>query len=159
MSIRGVSHVETTSDISVTTHKTYSRNVAHQARIVAERAAALDRELKPWRDLRCAVEKQSKGCSELRARISSLQVEIDQSRTKARHHVTLPDIDPFPELQHIQRRQLEVEQRLKQARMVLTKEIVSVFGVGRRTTGDWEIAKVVLPLPETFLGKLRQRPV
>ncbi len=49
--------------------------------------------------------------------------------------------------------QQQIAQRLIDARRVLVQEIVAIFGVKKRVSGDWEIAGLVLPSPDLFRSK------
>ncbi|OXB33524.1 hypothetical protein J007_06808 [Cryptococcus neoformans] len=53
-------------------------------------------------------------------------------------------------IKQVHSQQQVITSRIIHARRVLVREAVNVFGVRQRSSGDWEIAGIPLPDPETF---------
>lgn len=66
---------------------------------------------------------------------------------------TVAPADLRPQISAVKSQQREVGKRVIQARRVLVREVVDVFGV-QRAGKAWEIAKVELPAPEALRSEL-----
>ncbi|KAK4690051.1 hypothetical protein P7C73_g73, partial [Tremellales sp. Uapishka_1] len=111
-----------------------------------------------WRRLRAEVVESERRCERLREEIARREKEISARLSRPdydrrRQNLTLlkqqsPVAKTQQVLAQIARQQHDISLRLTHARRVLVREAIDVFGL--RKKGEWEIAGMPIPSPETF---------
>ncbi|WVN90517.1 uncharacterized protein L203_105753 [Cryptococcus depauperatus CBS 7841] len=116
-----------------------------------------------WRELRAEVAAREKSCVIVREKIaerermiSSISKYVSDNAVKIRYRALAaaeaspPALRLQTSLKNIQFQLRDTESRIIHARQVLIREAVDVFGLKQHRSGAWEIAGLILPLPEAF---------
>ncbi|WVF66733.1 hypothetical protein IAT40_001475 [Kwoniella sp. CBS 6097] len=133
-------------------------------RLKALALAGPSRGVNAWRQLRADVADKERRCAQLKKDIAEREARISRARTAvAESSITLRRANLFKvksqsspvialqnDIKRYRIRQAEVSSKILKARSVLVKEAVAIFRIRQRSTGEWEIATLVLPSPEAF---------
>ncbi|WVR04099.1 hypothetical protein IAU60_001098 [Kwoniella sp. DSM 27419] len=113
-----------------------------------------------WRELRADVAARERRCAALRqkafASVRQRSQELRSEITRRRATLNTARSAPSPAFKFSNAiKRCKVQQQVTashivHARRVLVREAVAVFGVRKRTSGDWEIAGLILPSPDAF---------
>ncbi|RXK35678.1 hypothetical protein M231_07051 [Tremella mesenterica] len=135
----------------IATHDAFARSLQQQTRdaeIKAERRLHRPKGLEDWRKLRAEVAISERRVAKLKARLAECEDVVKrietQNRPVKRSKFSKPSISPSP------RSFPDLTKFFVRARVVLIREAINVFGLRRRSTGEWEIAGNVLPPSDEF---------